>query len=179
MSALARPLIAAVVVDAAHDTGAEAVAHGCTGKGNDQVRFETTFAALAPDLRVLAPVREHALSREEALAKAAAWGIPIPAESRVYSVDENLWGRTIECGPLEDPWTEPLAEAFAITADPLLAPDEPAEAVVAFAGGVPVALDGVGLPALEIVPRVAALAGRHGFGRVDMIENRLVGIKSR
>jgi argininosuccinate lyase/argininosuccinate synthase len=179
VSALARPLMAATVVEVAREVGADAVAHGCTGKGNDQVRFETTFAALAPDLQVLAPVREAALPRDRALALAEAWGIPVSAEARRYSVDENLWGRTVECGPLEDPWAEPPADAFAITADPAAAPDDPEELVVGFESGVPVALDGEALDAVEVVRRVGEVAGRHGFGRVDMVENRLVGIKSR
>ena len=179
VSSLARPLIAEQVVAAALAGGATAVAHGCTGKGNDQVRFETSFAALAPELEVLAPVREHAMSREEAVERAARWNIPISAEAKVYSVDENVWGRTIECGPLEDPWQEPPADAFAWTADPLTSPDRPEEIVVAFEGGLPVSVDGDALGPVELIRRVGAVAGRHGFGRVDMIENRLVGIKSR
>ncbi|HEX9236103.1 MAG TPA: argininosuccinate lyase [Actinomycetota bacterium] len=179
VSALARPLIAAKVVEVARAVGAGSVAHGCTGKGNDQVRFETTFAALAPDLPVLAPVRQGAMSRDEARARAAAWGIPIAADAKVYSVDENLWGRTVECGPLEDPWVEPPAGAFVLTEDPSGAPDRPEDVVVSFHEGVPVALNGEPLPAVELVERVGKQAGRHGFGRVDMVENRLVGIKSR
>jgi argininosuccinate lyase len=179
VSALARPLIAAEVVSVARDAGARFVAHGCTGKGNDQVRFEASFGALAPDLRVLAPVRESAMSREESLERARRWGIPLSAESGVYSVDENLWGRTVECGPLEDPWAEPPAEAFGLTADPGRAPDQPAEVVVAFEAGRPTALDGRALPLLDLIAEVTALGATHGYGRVDMIENRLVGIKSR
>jgi argininosuccinate lyase len=179
VSALARPLIAAKVAEVAFGVGADAVAHGCTGKGNDQVRFETTFAAVAPGLRVIAPVREAALSRDEARARAAAWNIPITAEAKVYSVDENLWGRTVECGPLEDPWIEPPADAFALTSDPVDAPDRPGEVVLAFEHGLPVALDGQSLDPGELIRRLTAVGGRHGFGRVDMIENRLVGIKSR
>jgi argininosuccinate lyase len=179
VSALARPLIAAKVVEAARRAGAGAVAHGCTGKGNDQVRFETTFAALAPDLEVLAPVREAAMSRDRARELAARWGIPISKEARVYSVDENLWGRTIECGALEDPWQEAPADAFALTLDPAHAPDAPQDVVVSFEAGVPVALDGEPLDPVDLVARLTTVGGRHGFGRVDMIENRLVGIKSR
>ena len=179
VSALARPLIAEEIVRVARASGAALVAHGCTGKGNDQVRFETSFAALAPELGVLAPVRERAMSRDEALQKARAAGIEISTEAKTYSVDENLWGRTVECGPLEDPWTEPPADAFQLTTDPLSAPDEPAEVVVAFEGGRPVALDGEPLGLTELIARLTALGGAHGFGRVDMIENRLVGIKSR
>ena len=150
-----------------------------TGKGNDQVRFEATFAALAPDLGVLAPVREASLSRDEALRRAAAFGIDIPSEARVYSIDENLWGRTAECGPIEDPWAEPPEDAYAVTVHPADAPDEPAQVVLAFREGRPVSLDGVEMSVREIVARLSALGGAHGFGRVDMIENRLVGIKSR
>jgi argininosuccinate lyase len=179
VSALARPIIAAKVVDVARGGGAEAVAHGCTGKGNDQVRFETTYAALAPDLKIMAPVRETRMSRDEARARAAAWGIPLSAEAKSYSVDENLWGRTVECGALEDPWLEPPADAFAITVDPIAAPDRPQEVVLSFEGGVPVALDGVAAAPIELIAQMGRLAGHHGFGRVDMIENRLIGIKSR
>ena len=118
VSSLARPLIAAKVIDAAREVGATVVAHGCTGKGNDQVRFETTFAALGPDLEVMAPVRESAMSRDEARERAERWGIPLADVAKVYSVDENLWGRTVECGPLEDPWAAPPADAFVLTADP-------------------------------------------------------------
>jgi argininosuccinate lyase/argininosuccinate synthase len=179
VSALARPLIAQKTVALAREASAAYVAHGCTGKGNDQVRFEATFAALAPDLGVLAPVRESAHSRDEALRRAAAFGIPISAEARVYSIDENLWGRTAECGPIEDPWAEPPEDAYAVTVHPTAAPGEPAQVVLAFREGRPVALDGEALGLREIVARLSALGGAHGFGRVDMIENRLVGIKSR
>src|SRR2546429_1999518 len=132
VSALARPLIAAEVVRVAREVGAAFVAHGCTGKGNDQVRFEASFAALAPELGVLAPVREHAMSRDEALERARRAGIPISTEAKTYSVDENLWGRTVECGPLEDPWSEPPADAFVAPADPPGAPDASAAVVAAF-----------------------------------------------
>jgi argininosuccinate lyase len=179
VSSLARPLIAEKVVAAARDAGAQAVAHGCTGKGNDQVRFETSFAALAPDLEVIAPVRDVAMSRDEARERAAAWGIPLSAEAKIYSVDENVWGRTIECGLLEDPWAEPPADAFAWTADPVSAPSAPQDVVVGFDGGVAVALDGLRLDPVHLVRQIGETAGRHGFGRVDMVENRLVGIKSR
>src|SRR5262249_42243880 len=145
VSALARPLIAQKVVALARETGAGYVAHGCTGKGNDQVRFEATFAALAPDLGVLAPTREAALSPDEALRRAAVFGIDIPSEARVYSIDENLWGRTAECGPIEDPWAEPPEGAYAVTVHPTAAPGEPVEVVIAFREGRPVALDGAEL----------------------------------
>jgi argininosuccinate lyase/argininosuccinate synthase len=179
VSSLARPLIAARVIDAARAAGAGIVAHGCTGKGNDQVRFETTFAALAPDLRVMAPVRESAMSRDEARARAEEWGIPVAAVAKTYSVDENLWGRTVECGPLEDPWSAPPGDAFELTADPGAAPDHAEEVVIGFERGLPVSLDGRGLDPAALIGELTRVAGRHGFGRVDMIENRLVGIKSR
>jgi argininosuccinate lyase len=179
VSSLARPLIAAKVIEAARAAGAEVLAHGCTGKGNDQVRFETTFAALAPDLEVMAPVREAAMSRDEARERAARWGIPVAAVAKVYSVDENLWGRTVECGQLEDPWQEPPADAFVLTRDARSAPDEPQEVTIGFEDGAPVSVDGRALDPVALVADVTAVGGRHGFGRVDMLENRLVGIKSR
>lgn len=179
VSSLARPLIAEKVVGVAREIDAAAVAHGCTGKGNDQVRFEVSFASLAPDLQVLAPVRDGGLSRKDAAAVAARFDIPVEAASKTYSVDENLWGRTIECGPLEDPWKEPPADAFARTVDPDAAPAESAELIVGFEEGVPAALDGVPIDPVPLIQAVERVAGSHGFGRVDMIENRLVGIKSR
>jgi argininosuccinate lyase/argininosuccinate synthase len=179
VSALARPLIAEKTVALAREVGADFVAHGCTGKGNDQVRFEATFAALAPDLRVLAPVRQAGHSRDEALRRAAAFGIPIAAEARVYSIDENLWGRTAECGPIEDPWAEPPEDAYAVTVHPASAPNESAQVVLGFREGRPVSLDGAEMGIGDIVAHLSAIGGAHGFGRVDMIENRLVGIKSR
>ncbi|HEX9891820.1 MAG TPA: argininosuccinate synthase, partial [Actinomycetota bacterium] len=179
VSALARPVIAAEVVRVAREAGAAWVAHGCTGKGNDQVRFEVSFGALAPDLGVMAPIREQARSRAESLDLAERWGIPLPSEAKTYSVDENLWGRTIEAGALEDPWAEPPADAFALTVDPRHAPEDPGEVVVAFDGGRPVTLDDRPLGPVELIARLTAIAGAHGYGRVDMIENRLVGIKSR
>jgi argininosuccinate synthase len=179
VSALARPLIAHEVVQVAREIGAATVAHGCTGKGNDQVRFEVSFGVLAPDLEVLAPVREPGIAREKAVAMAGEWGIPISAASGAYSVDENLWGRTIECGPLEDPWVAPPEDAFARTAAPADRPAEPTEVTISFERGVPVALDGVATPLPQLIRSVEATGGRYGFGRVDMIENRRVGIKSR
>ncbi|TMA57152.1 MAG: argininosuccinate synthase, partial [Deltaproteobacteria bacterium] len=153
--------------------------HACTGKGNDQVRFEASFAALAPDLGVLAPVREAAHSRDEALRRAAAFGIPIAAEARVYSIDENLWGRTAECGPIEDPWAEPPEDAYAVTVHPASAPEESGQAVLGFRSGRPVSVDGTPMELRDVIGHLSRLGGAHGFGRVDMIENRLVGIKSR
>ncbi len=179
VSGLARPCIVEEVVDVAREVGADVVAHGCTGKGNDQVRFEVTFGVLAPDLQVLAPIRDANIPREKALALAAEWGIPIANVVSSYSIDENLWGRTAECGPLEDPWTAPPEDAFARTAAPPDRPQEPTETVVRFEGGVPVALDGDVQPLPALIRTVDALGGSYGFGRVDMIENRRVGIKSR
>ena len=179
VSALARPLIAEKVVELARAADATHVAHGCTGKGNDQVRFEASFAALAPDLTVLAPVREKAHSRDEALRRAKAFGIPIPEEARTFSIDENLWGRTAEAGPIEDPWAEPPEAAYAITADPRRVARDRQQVVIGFERGRPVAIDGTAHGLLEIVATLTEIGGAHGFGRVDMIENRLVGIKSR
>jgi argininosuccinate synthase len=179
VSGLARPLIADEVIRAARELGAGVVAHGCTGKGNDQVRFEVSFGVLAPDLRVLAPIRDPGIPREKAVTLAAEWGIPISTVATAYSIDENLWGRTAECGALEDPWAAPPEDAFERTAAPDNRPQELAEVVVAFERGVPVALDGTAAPLPELIRAVDALGGRYGFGRVDMIENRRVGIKSR
>jgi len=138
-----------------------------------------SFGVLAPDLRILAPIRDPGIPREKALALAAEWGIPISTVATAYSIDENLWGRTAECGPLEDPWVAPPEDAFERTAAPEDRPHEPAEIVVTFERGVPVALDGAPTPLPELIRAVDALGGRSGFGRVDMIENRRVGIKSR
>jgi argininosuccinate synthase len=179
VSGLARPLIADEVVRVAREVGASAVAHGCTGKGNDQVRFEVSFGVLAPDLEVLAPVRDPGIPREKAVGLAAEWGIPIADVAAAYSVDENLWGRTVECGPLEDPWVAPPEDAFERTAGPADRPTEPEQVAVAFERGVPVALNGEPLPLSELIRVLDARGGRYGFGRVDMVENRRVGIKSR
>jgi len=179
VSGLARPLIADEVVRAAREVGADALAHGCTGKGNDQVRFEVSFGVLAPDLRVIAPMRDPGIPREKAVALAAEWGIPIANVATAYSVDENLWGRTVECGSLEDPWAAPPEDAFERTAASGARPSEPARITVSFERGLPVALDGAPLPLPELIRTVDELGGRFGFGRVDMIENRRVGIKSR
>ncbi len=179
-TALARPLIAKILVDYAHREGALAVAHGCTGKGNDQVRFDVSVQALDPDLRIIAPVREWAWSRDEEIEYARQHDIPVPvtAESP-YSVDQNLWGRSVEAGVLEDPWVEPPEDAFAWTINPRYAPDEPSEVEIDFERGIPVALDGEQLSPLELIVRLNELGGAHGVGRIDHIENRLVGIKSR
>jgi argininosuccinate synthase len=179
VSGLARPCIAQEVVRVAREIGAGVVAHGCTGKGNDQVRFEVAFFVLAPDLTVLAPIRDANIPREKALALADEWGIPVSSVVTTYSVDENLWGRTAECGPLEDPWVAPPEDAFARTAAPANRPAAPTEVVLDFDRGVPVALDGAAASLPDVVRSLDALGGSYGFGRVDMIENRRVGIKSR
>jgi argininosuccinate synthase len=179
VSGLARPCIVEEVVKVAREVGASVVAHGCTGKGNDQVRFEVSFGVLAPDLEVLAPIRDANIPREKAIALADEWGIPIASVVTTYSVDENVWGRTAECGPLEDPWVAPPEDAFERTASPEDRPTEPAEITLTFDRGVPVALDGEAVALPELIRRLDVLGGSYGFGRVDMIENRRVGIKSR
>ncbi|HXG39322.1 MAG TPA: argininosuccinate synthase [Candidatus Limnocylindrales bacterium] len=179
-TALARPLIAQLLVEVAQKEGADAVAHGCTGKGNDQVRFDVAVHALDPGLQVIAPMRVGmGLSRDEEIDYAVARGIEIPiTKESPYSIDVNLWGRSIEAGVLEDPWTAPPADAFAWTVDPSAAPD-PVELVVEFEGGIPVGLDGELVDPVELVDRLNALGGAHGVGRIDHVEDRLVGIKSR
>jgi argininosuccinate synthase len=179
VSSLARPLIAEEVIRVAREIGSLTVAHGCTGKGNDQVRFELAFAVLAPDIEVLAPIRDADIPREKALALTEEWGIPVADVASAYSVDENLWGRTVECGPLEDPWAAPPENAFDRTAIDGTGPVEPTEVVLGFEDGLPIALDGELLPLPALVRSLDALGGSYGFGRVDMIENRRVGIKSR
>lgn len=179
-TALARPLIAKLLVDVAREEGAQAVAHGCTGKGNDQVRFDISVAALAPDLRIIAPVREWSMSREEEIAYAKEHGIPVPVTvASPYSTDQNLWGRSVECGVLEDPWAEPPSEVYLWTRDVADTPPDPSYVEITFEKGIPVALDGMELAGVELVARLTELAGEHGVGRVDHVENRLVGIKSR
>ena len=179
-TALARPLIAQLLVEVAQKEGADAVAHGCTGKGNDQVRFDVAVHALDPGLEVVAPMRVGmGLSREQEIDYAHERKIEIPiTKASPYSIDANLWGRSIEAGVLEDPWTAPPADVYEWTVDPSKAP-APAEVVIAFEGGIPVSLDGERLGPVQLVDRAAALAGAHGVGRVDHVEDRLVGIKSR
>lgn len=180
VSALSRPCIAAALVDAARRHDADAVAHGCTGKGNDQVRFEVAFAALAPELAILAPIRDWELSRPEALDLLASKGIDIDLTKRSpYSIDENVWGRSCEAGVLEDPWEAPPEEAFGWTASPSSAPTEPVEVVVNFEDGLPVSVDGENTSFLGILAVLNDVGGRYGTGRLDMVENRRVGIKSR
>ena len=180
VSALSRPLIAKKLVELALATGATTVAHGCTGKGNDQVRFEVAIAALAPHLKVIAPVREWKWSREEEIAYAAEKGVPIPADlDNPYSIDQNLWGRACECGVLEDPWATPPKGAYAITQELEDTPDVPTIVEITFDQGVPTAIDGETMNLAELIMKLNRVAGEHGVGRIDHIENRLVGIKSR
>jgi len=179
-TSLARPLIAAAMVEEARRRGASAVAHGCTGKGNDQVRFDLTTMALGPDLKIIAPLREWNMSREEEIAYAQENGIPVPVTvESPYSVDENLWGRSCEAGMLEDPMFEPRDDAYEWTVAPAKAPDEPLYVEIAFSRGRPIGLDGEELGLIELIARINELGGEHGVGRIDMVENRLVGIKSR
>ena len=179
-TALSRPLIAKLQVDVARDEGASAVAHGCTGKGNDQVRFEVSAAVLSPRLKVIAPAREWGMTREETIAYAQKHDIPIPITvSSPYSIDENLWGRSIECGVLEDPWVEPPEDVFAWTKSPENAPDKPSYIEICFEKGIPTSLDGQRMDGVSLVKKLNEVAGTHGVGRVDHIEDRLVGIKSR
>lgn len=176
----ARPLIAKKVVEVAHQVGADAVAHGSTGKGNDQVRFEVTFAALDPSLKIIAPIREWNMSRDEEIEYAQKNGIPIPVtKESPFSIDENLWGRSIEAGVLEDPTVEPPEEAFRWTVSPQKAPDEPEYVTIHFERGVPVAINDEPMDLVSLISQLNAIGGRHGVGRIDMVENRLVGIKSR
>ncbi|MGO8956550.1 MAG: argininosuccinate synthase [Streptosporangiaceae bacterium] len=179
VSALSRPLIAGHLARVALETGAGMVAHGCTGKGNDQVRFEAGLAALAPDVRVFAPVRDSGMTRDKAIAFAAEKGLPIDVTSRSpYSIDQNVWGRSCETGHLEDIWTAPQPDVYGYTSDP--SAGLPAEEIeLSFRGGRPVALNGQPRTPLQLISELNAIAGAHGIGRIDMVEDRLVGIKSR
>ncbi|WP_374054619.1 argininosuccinate synthase [Rossellomorea sp. FM04394] len=180
VSALSRPLIAKKLVEIAEQENATAVAHGCTGKGNDQVRFEVSIAALNPSLEVIAPVREWKWSREEEIEYAKDKGIPIPINlDSPYSIDQNLWGRSNECGVLEDPWAAPPEDAYDLTSSIEASPDEADVVEITFSNGVPVELDHVAHPLDEIISKLNIIAGKHGVGRIDHVENRLVGIKSR
>jgi argininosuccinate synthase len=179
VSALSRPVIASAVADVALELDAEAVVHGCTGKGNDQLRFELAFRANYPGVTVIAPLRDRVWTRDEEIDYALARGIPVAqTAASPYSIDENLFGRSIECGILEDPWQEPPGEPYELTADPRTSP-EPEEVVITFERGLPAAVDGEELPLHELVTELNTLAGPYGIGRIDMIENRAVGIKSR
>ncbi|MDQ0858078.1 argininosuccinate synthase [Bacillus sp. V2I10] len=180
ISALSRPLIAKKLVEVAEQENAIAVAHGCTGKGNDQVRFEVSIKALNPNLEVLAPVREWSWSREEEIQYAQENNIPIPINlGSPFSIDQNLWGRSNECGVLEDPWAAPPEEAYDLTNSIENTPDSPDMVEIEFEQGVPVSLNGTAYPLADLILHLNALAGKHGVGRIDHVENRLVGIKSR
>ncbi|ANK63305.1 argininosuccinate synthase [Loigolactobacillus backii] len=180
VSALSRPLIVKKLVEVAHKEGATAIAHGCTGKGNDQVRFEVAIRALAPEMKIEAPVRDWKWSREEEINYATEHNIPVPINlDSPYSIDQNLWGRANEAGVLEDPWVTPPADAYAITNAVEDAPNTPATVEIGFKQGVPVTLDGEQLNLVDLIAKLDKLAGKHGVGRIDHIENRLVGIKSR
>lgn len=179
-SALSRPLISKYLAKIAEIEGAVAVAHGCTGKGQDQVRIEVCTRALKPDLKVLAPVRDWHFSRDDEIDYAKEHGIPIPVTKKSpYSIDDNLWGRAIECGPLEDPWTEPPSDAFTLTVDPWKAPEDVKYIEITFKEGLPVALDGEEMDGVTLIAKLNDIAGKYGVGRIDMIEDRLVGFKSR
>ena len=182
VSAMSRPIIVKHLVEEAHRTGARYIAHGCTGKGNDQVRFEVGISALDPDITVLAPVREWDLkTREQEMEYASERGIPVPTtKASPYSIDDNLWGRAIECGVLEDPWVEPPADIYTMTNDARAsACDTPEYVEISFEQGLPIAMNGELKSFRDIIIEMNLFAGRHGFGRIDMIENRLVGLKSR
>ena len=179
-TALGRPLIAAMLVQIARRESAQGIAHGCTGKGNDQVRFDVTTAALAPELRVVAPVREWGMNRDDEIEYAREHDIEVPASlESPYSVDANLWGRSVEAGILEDPWEEPPPDVYEWTAAPERCPNEPTYLEIGFAEGLPVTLDGRPIQAVELVECLNAVGGANGVGRVDHLENRLIGIKSR
>jgi argininosuccinate synthase len=180
-TALGRPLLAQRLVEVALEHGADAVAHGCTGKGNDQVRFEVTIRSLAPQLGVVAPLREWELvTREMEIDYAVERGIPIPiTRAKPYSIDQNIWGCAIECGEMENLWTEPPADAWRMTSDPSEAPRGSTEVVIGFTGGIPTSLDGCRMGGVELVETLNRLAGGYGVGRIDMVENRVVGLKSR
>lgn len=179
-TALARPLIAKVLVEAAAKYGADAIAHGCTGKGNDQVRFDVSIAALNPSLKILAPAREWGMSREETIAYGEKCGIPAPVKkSSPYSIDKNLLGMAIEAGILEDPWEEPPEDVYGMTKAIADAPNEPEYVEIGFVKGIPVSLNGEEMSGRALITKLNDIAGNHGVGRIDMIENRLVGIKSR
>lgn len=181
LSALSRPIISKHLVEIAHKHGAKYIAHGCTGKGNDQVRFETAILALDPSLKIIAPVREWDMhTRPEEMDWAEAHGVEVPTtKSSPYSIDDNLWGRAIECGILENPWNEPPEDIYTMTVAPEAAPDAPEYVEVSFKGGVPCAIDGQEMSFLDVIYKMNEICGCNGFGRLDMVENRLVGVKSR
>jgi argininosuccinate synthase len=179
VSALSRPVIAKHLAITAKQLGADSVAHGCTGKGNDQVRFEAAVAALAPELTSIAPVRDLALTRDKAIIYAEEHNLPIRQSAKnPYSIDKNVWGRAVETGFLEDPWNAPIEDLYEYTMDPSVAKDAD-EVTITFTAGIPTAIDGVAVTPLQAIEQLNALAGKHGVGRIDVVEDRLVGIKSR
>jgi len=179
-TALSRPLMAKLLVDTAIEEGAAIIIHGCTGKGNDQVRFEVSINALAPDIKIMAPAREWGMTRDETISYAREHDIPIPiSASSPYSIDESLWGRAIECGVLEDPWVEPPDDVFTWTKSPDQAPDKPQYLGIEFKRGIPVSLDGNEMDGVKLIQQLNEIGGQHGIGRIDHVENRVVGIKSR
>ena len=178
-TALGRPLIARYLVEAAKEHGAYAIAHGCTGKGNDQVRLEVGISSLGPDIEVIAPIRDWGMSRDDEIEYGQARNLPINANRSRFSTDENLWGRSVEAGELEDPWLEPPEDAYAWTNPVKAAPEDPAYVEVHFERGVPTAVDGENMAGTDLIDHLNSLAGSHGIGRIDHVENRLVGIKSR
>ena len=178
-TALGRPLIARYLVEAAKEHGAYAIAHGCTGKGNDQVRLEVGISSLGPDIEVIAPIRDWGMSRDDEIEYGQARNLPINANRSRFSTDENLWGRSVEAGELEDPWLEPPEDAYAWTNPVKVAPEDPTYVEVHFESGVPTAVDGENMAGTDLIDHLNSLAGSHGIGRIDHVENRLVGIKSR
>ena len=178
-TALGRPLIARYLVEAAKEYGAYAIAHGCTGKGNDQVRLEVGISSLGPDIEVIAPIRDWGMSRDDEIEYGQARNLPINANRSRFSTDENLWGRSVEAGELEDPWLEPPEDAYAWTNPVKAAPEDPTYVEVHFERGVPTAVDGENMAGTDLIDHLNSLAGSHGIGRIDHVENRLVGIKSR
>lgn len=179
-TATARPLIAKLLVDAAREHGADAIAHGCTAKGNDQVRFDVSIMAIAPEMKIIAPAREWGMTRDESIAYAQERGIEVPIKKEnPFSIDLNLWGRSAECGVLEDAKQEPPENAYGITCSPESAPDKAEYVEISFEKGIPVALDGKKLSGIDLVAKLNEIGGRNGVGRIDQIENRVIGIKSR
>ncbi len=176
---MSRPLIAKKMVEIAEKEGATGLAHGCTGRGNDQVRFDVTLGALAPDKKIIAPVRDWGMTREEEIEYAKTKGIPVSTAAKMFSIDASVWGRAIECGLLEDASQEPPAEAYEWTVSPEKAPDKPEYVTIQFEAGIPVAVNGKKLKPLELIETLNTIAGKNGVGRIDHIEDRLVGIKSR
>lgn len=179
-TALARPLIAKHLVHVAKTKKADAISHGCTGKGNDQVRFDISIMSLAPDLKIIAPAREWKMTREESIEYAKKHSIPIPIKKKSpYSIDYNLWGRSVECGVLEDIWREPPEDAYDLTKSPKASPSRPAYITIGFKNGIPVTLNGKKLGGSELIKKLNTVCGKHSIGRIDQVENRVVGIKSR